>query len=122
MAWLGRAVRTSRRPRAMVPNPGMPGSTTSCTQGQIAHPAPEPTASGSLAAPGPITIGPGRSGRYAVTDAAGHPIGRVFGDYVIGFTITCWDLKWTVPDLEDAWVSLQLEAEARALNSVDATA
>ena len=122
MAWLGRAVRTSRHPRAMVPRPGMAGSASSCTEGQIGHTAQDPTTSGHLAAPGPVTIGPGRSGRYAVTDAAGHCIGRVFGDYVIGFTITCWDLKWTVPDLEAARVSLQLEAEARALHSVDATA
>ena len=83
---------------------------------------PGQATTGHVASQGSVTIGPGRSGRYAITDAAGHRIGIVFGDYVIGFTITCWDLKWTVRDLDHARLAIQFEAEARALISGVASA
>lgn len=47
-------------------------------------------------------IGPRRAGRYEVHDAQGHLVGTIRGDYVIGFTVSCWGHSFRVGDLAEA--------------------
>jgi hypothetical protein len=57
---------------------------------------------------------PTRAGRYVITDRSGRPIGSAIGDYVIGFTVSCWEQIWQFTDLDYAKVVVALEAEARS--------
>ena len=116
MARWQHVVCRSRSPRVVQPKTGNVGEVMSASDLPIGHTAPSQSTTGHIASRELVTLGLGRSGRYTVTDAAGHRIGTVFGDYVIGFTIMCWDLKWTVTDLDDARITIQNEAEARALD------
>lgn len=62
----------------------------------------------------PPRFRPTRAGRYVITDRSGRPIGSAMGDYVIGFTVSCWEQSWRFPDLDYAKVVVSLEAEARS--------
>ncbi|HEV7196183.1 MAG TPA: hypothetical protein VGN19_09595 [Pedococcus sp.] len=61
----------------------------------------------------PPRFRPTRAGRYVITDRSGRPIGSAMGDYVIGFTVSCWEQRWRFPDLDYAKIVVSLEAEAR---------
>lgn len=56
-----------------------------------------------------------QGGRYVITDSAGHQIGTIRGDYVIGFTVTCWDSQRRFSDLEQALAAISAEANARLM-------
>ena len=47
-------------------------------------------------------VGPRRAGRYEVRDAQGRLVGTIRGDYVIGFTVSCWGHSFRVGDLAEA--------------------
>ena len=61
----------------------------------------------------PPRFRPTRAGRYVITDRSGRPIGSAIGDYVVGFTVSCWERSWRFPDLDYAKIVVSLEAEAR---------
>jgi hypothetical protein len=61
----------------------------------------------------PPRFRPTRAGRYVITDRNGRPIGSAMGDYVVGFTVSCWEQSWRFPDLDYAKIVVSLEAEAR---------
>ncbi|MDQ6715591.1 MAG: hypothetical protein M3Z83_05740 [Actinomycetota bacterium] len=54
-----------------------------------------------------------RAGLYVITDAQDREIGTVYGDYVIGFTVSCWDLRWRFKDLEEVKAAIAKEALTR---------
>jgi hypothetical protein len=60
------------------------------------------------------TITPGRAGRYSVTDETGEQVGVIYGDYVIGFTVSCWSLHSRFADMDAVLTALAHEARARA--------
>ena len=66
----------------------------------------------------PPRFRPTRAGRYVITDRSGRPIGSAIGDYVIGFTVSCWEQIWQFPDLDYAKVVVSLEAEARSRDNL----
>lgn len=55
-----------------------------------------------------------RAGHYTITDATGVEVGTILGDYVVGFTVQCWDLNRHFIDLESAMSAIAHEAQARA--------
>ncbi|GEM_PF-5084259 len=56
-----------------------------------------------------------QGGRYVITDGAGRQIGTIRGDYVIGFTVTCWDSQRRFSDLDQASAAISAEANARIM-------
>lgn len=61
----------------------------------------------------PPRFRPTHAGRYVITDPSGRAIGSAIGDYVVGFTVSCWERSWRFPDLDYAKIVVSLEAEAR---------
>jgi hypothetical protein len=60
------------------------------------------------------TITPGRAGRYSVTDETGRQVGVIYGDYVVGFTVSCWSLHGRYADMDAVMTALAREAKSRA--------
>ena len=60
------------------------------------------------------TITPGRAGRYSVTDETGRQVGVIYGDYVVGFTVSCWSLHSRYADMDAVMTALAREAQSRA--------
>ena len=60
------------------------------------------------------TIRVSRAGHYLITDPTGVQVGTILGDYVVGFTVRCWDLNRHFTDLESAMSAIAHEAQARA--------
>lgn len=71
----------------------------------------EPAVEGSDWLP---TIRVSRAGHYLIADATGVQVGTILGDYVVGFTVRCWDLNRHFTDLESAMSAIAHEAQARA--------
>lgn len=59
------------------------------------------------------TITQGRAGRYSVTDETGQQVGVIYGDYVVGFTVSCWSLHGWYADMDEVMTALALEARSR---------
>ena len=59
------------------------------------------------------TITQGRAGRYSVTDEAGQQVGVIYGDYVVGFTVSCWSLHGWYADMDEVMTALAVEATSR---------
>lgn len=60
------------------------------------------------------TITSGRAGRYSVTDESGRQVGVIYGDYVVGFTVSCWSLHSRYADMDAVMTALAHEARSRA--------
>lgn len=52
--------------------------------------------------PLPLRIAPRRGAAYVVTDATGAEVGKILGDYVLGFTAYCFGQSWLCSTLEEA--------------------
>jgi hypothetical protein len=67
---------------------------------------------------GPFRVNRVRPGRYSIADEAGRPMGTIFGDHVIGYTVRTGDRTWRFRDLDAVRQALELdmhmEAEAQA--------
>lgn len=57
-------------------------------------------------------ITPCRAGLYLISDRTGD-IGTIQGDYVIGFTVWCWDTNTWYANIEEATAAIARDASAR---------
>jgi hypothetical protein len=88
-------------------------SATTVTPAEVpaATPASAPRAPTPLGAS--LAISARRAGQYRVLDTLGSQVGRIFGDYVVGFTVEYGEKSQWVPTLEAA-KALAVELETAA--------
>jgi hypothetical protein len=68
--------------------------------------------------PDALVITRRRAGLYALSDAEGHVIGRIYGDYVVGFTAQYGSQTHLFEDIDDAKAAIaELHARERGAGS-----
>jgi hypothetical protein len=114
---MGRYVRRSRSPRTTKQSPAEPPPPTADAQvpaQRSPEPATAPSAAGLPdASDGLPRISRVHPGRYVITDVDGQQIGRIYGDYVVGFVVECWDMKQKFDDFDRATAAIADVARAR---------
>jgi hypothetical protein len=107
------ALATRRRAAVVTPD----SEATSSSEWSI-HAVPADPTESTDSADGAARVVVRRSGVYAVIDgAAGPQIGTIRGDYVIGFTVSCWDQRRWFPDLDQAKAAIVAEDHAGFLTA-----
>lgn len=68
--------------------------------------------------PDALVITRRRAGLYALSDAEGHTIGQIYGDYVVGFTAQYGNQTHLFDDIDDAKAAIaELHASERGAGS-----
>jgi hypothetical protein len=118
-----RVSRIRSRARSSEPGTGLypaPGPTGDLAAESPPEPQPEesPGSHSAVSAdvdPDALVITRRRAGLYALSDAEGHTIGQIYGDYVVGFTARYGTHSQLFDDIDDAKAAIaELHAQQRS--------